>query len=314
MAGRGVTDLAPGSAPQAAQDDDAQGVHRFTVGALHCTAISDGHMEGPVRLLTPETPEAELKSFLASEGEDVERRRTPINVLHVQPPGGDGLLVDSGHGVLPGPAGVPIPTTGRTLQALAAAGIGRETVRTVLVSHLHPDHIGGVFDVDGRPAFPNARYHVSREEATFWGQPEPDLGGTLLPPHMRVNVARAAREFLGRAGDRLVLFGSGEAVTDGVTSVPLPGHTPGQVGFLFDGGDETLFYSADAIVHARIAVQRPDWRSAFDAQSDTAIATRKRVIAMTLDAGWRLFTPHFPWPGVGRLVRGGEGARWVAEP
>ena len=182
---------------------------------------------------------------------------------------------------------------------------------TVLLSHLHPDHVGGLFDEADQPPFPQARYHVSREEIAFWSQPEPDLSGTAMPPFMQADTIRVAKRFLALAGECVVPFESGEEVLKGVLSLPLEGHTPGQVGFLFDGGDQTLLYTADAAGHRAISLQRPEWRFSFDTDGPAAVATRKRLIELAVKNGWALFTPHFPWPSIGRLVRVDGRTNWT---
>lgn len=283
----------------------------FSIGTLECVALRDGYVESPTRAAAPEVAPEELMNFLAAEGEDAKMRRTPISCLFVRDGTGSDMLVDAGIGTLPGIGGVPIASAGRLTQALAAAGIDPAAIRTILVSHIHPDHIGGLFDEADRPLFPAARYHVSREEVDFWGAPEPDLGGTTMPPPMRVDTVRAAKRFLSLASDRMVVFAAGEDAIGGVKTILLDGHTPGQVGFLFDGGrDDKLFYTADAAGHQAISVKRPHWRFSFDTDAKLAIATRNRLIELVLETGWSMFTPHFPWPPVGKLARRDGEARW----
>ena len=128
---------------------------------------------------------------------------------------------------------------------------------------------------------------------------------------MQVDCKQSAKRFLQVAAGRMELFSAGDEVFDGVKSVALPGHTPGQVGFLFDGGEEPLFYTADALANRAVSIQRPEWRFSFDADSPQAVTTRKRLLDFTVEKGWPLFTPHFPWPALGRMVREGGETRWL---
>lgn len=313
MAGAGVSGPADVEAPP--PPDAADLVHRFRVGSLDCTALKDGFITGPTRPLAPEAPVEDLRSLLQSQGDHPDVRYITIANLHVRQASGRGLLVDAGIGRLLGLDLKPILTAGHSARALEHAGVVPDEVETVLVSHIHPDHIGGLFDAEDRPVFPRARYHVSREELAFWDQPDPDLSGSLLPPFVQVDCKQSAKRFLKVAAGRMELFSMGDEVVEGVKSVALPGHTPGQVGFQFDGGGgETLFYTADALANRAVSIQRPDWRFSFDADSPQAIATRHRLLDSTVQTGWPLFTPHFPWPAVGRMVREGGDTRWIPAP
>ena len=222
------------------------------------------------------------------------------------------LLVDSGLGSVPGPGGHAVPTVGRLQEALAAAGIDPASVDDVLVSHIHPDHIGGLFDAQGSAHFRNARYFVPRADADFWAGDRPDLSGTLMPPPLQGGTIASAKRFLALAEGQMSLFEAGEEVLPGVRSLPLPGHTPGQVGFLFDGGSDRLFYTADAAGHPHVSVEQPEWRFAFDTNASLAIQTRKDLLDLLADRGWATYTPHFTWPGIGRFARTASGVRWQA--
>ncbi len=287
-------------------------VHAFTIGSLQCTALSDGIVPVPATLLAVEVPPEDLKAFLRTNGQDPDVLLNPISCLCVTMSDGRRIIVDSGIGGVAGPDGSAVPSAGRFADAVREAGIAPETIEIVLVSHVHPDHIGGLFDDSERPLFPNADYFVTRQEVAFWTSPATDLSGTLMPPPLRTKTIATARRFIALAGDRLRQFESGDAPVPGVGSMPLPGHTPGQVGFVFDGGNETLLYTADAAGHPFVSLQKPEWRFAFDTDSPLAIATRRELVRTLIDTEWHNFTPHFPWPAFGQIVEHDECPVWIA--
>jgi glyoxylase-like metal-dependent hydrolase (beta-lactamase superfamily II) len=277
--------------------------HVFSLGNLPCIALSDGYIPSTTKMNAPEIPEDELSQFLIERGEHPLEKKTPITCLLVDLPEAGRTIVDAGIGALPGPGGKPIATAGKLPESLDAAGIDPATVVNVLVSHIHPDHIGGLFDAGGTPLFPNAVYHVPQLEVDFWGGDEPDLTGSLLPPFMRVDVIEAAKRFLELVETKIAIFQDGEKPLPNVQTILLDGHTPGQVGFLFESDGESMLYSADAAGHHLISLERPHWRFSYDSDAPRAVATRRALVEKLIETGWYNFTPHFPWPSFGQVVR-----------
>ncbi len=270
--------------------------HTFKIGDIECVSLSDGYFRGPATGLASEVPEEEIKAFMASNGASTEFVITPLNCLFLRLPGRN-VLVDTGIG-----DAVPAPTAGKLQDAFREAGIDPADVDVVLISHLHEDHVGGAFLRDGTALFPNATFHVGEEELAYWLDRETDLAGTLMPPAMRTGVLRNARHFLLHATGRLRTFPAGGEAIPGVKTLLLSGHTPGQVGFIFQSGGETLLYTADTGGNSLVSLQRPDWRFRNDSDWQKAAETRKALWPQVAGGGWYVFAPHFPWPSIGRLA------------
>lgn len=290
------------------------GYYPFTVGKFDCVALSDGYVVAPVESLAAEVNSDELRSYLVSRGVAVEGFRQQIScLLVVDRDSGKTVLIDTGLGELPGPGGTPLPTAGKMLANLTAAGVDSEAVETVLISHMHPDHVGGAFYQDGEPVFPNAAFRAGENEAAFWSGESPDLSGQLAPPQMQEVLIMVARSFIELAADRIGTFAAGETVVDGITAVSVPGHTQGQMGFLIQSDGESLLYTGDAMGHPVTSVERPVWRFGFDQDSPTAVATRTRLVQELGGTHQRFFTPHFPWPNLGRIGAVADQAVWMPE-
>jgi glyoxylase-like metal-dependent hydrolase (beta-lactamase superfamily II) len=291
------------------------GVYPTRVGELDCLIVSDGHLPSDASRLAVDVDVQEVVSFLAGRGIDVRQLITQLSCLLVRNhPVGGVVLVDGGIGTLPVAGGHPVPTAGHLRANLAAAGVSAEAVETVLVSHLHPDHIGGLFDDDDRPAYPNATYHVPSTEAKFWSQDEPDLSGQLAPPGMREGEVAFAQRFLSLASPRTRFFTPGDTVMEGVESRSLPGHAPGQAGFVFGVGEDSLFYTADVAGHPIVSVEHPEWRFALDMDAELAKATRRQLIDDLRESRQRFLSAHFPFPNLGRVGTHGGSAVWMPEP
>jgi glyoxylase-like metal-dependent hydrolase (beta-lactamase superfamily II) len=200
------------------------------------------------------------------------------------------LLVDAGVGRFAGDL-----DAGHLRAELDALGIRPDEIRTVLITHAHADHVGGLTDAAGAPVFANARHVCHRAEAAFWGSPEArDLPGDAAAP------AVAAFEALVGAG-LLHLIDDDEAVAHGVTALPAPGHTPGHLAVAIDGA---CLWTGDAIV-GPLNVTHPQWVSAADMDGPANEATRRALLARAADEDLLLGGNHLPAPM--RVRRDGDG-------
>ena len=158
----------------------------------------------------------------------------------------------------------PAATIGFQSASLRAARIAPAEITDILLSHLHPDHIGGLFEERGTPIFPNARYHACRDEAAFWRNPKTDLGGTGMPPERRTSIIAGARRFLTLAGDRIRLFPARGEPIPGIAGIQLPGHTEGQMGYIFHSDGERLVYAGETPGLRPHLRESGAWRNAPD--------------------------------------------------
>jgi glyoxylase-like metal-dependent hydrolase (beta-lactamase superfamily II) len=112
---------------------------------------------------------------------------------------------------------------------------------------------------------------------------------------------------------KVAAFQPGADLVPGVKAVDIKGHTPGHSGYLITSGDQSLLYIGDTMHHSVVSVQQPDWTIAFDGDAPTAQASRKEVIENSSASGQRIFAVHFPFPGVGKFEKRGDGFVWAAE-
>ena len=222
------------------------------------------------------------------------------------------VLIDTGFGIEPSVNGNVLRTVGRVPASLAAAGVTPDQVGAVLISHIHPDHVGGLYGRSGEKLYPNATYHVSAEELAYWSRDPLDLSAVASPPPIKQRMAETAKALFSAAGNTFKTFRAGEEVLPGIGTIPLFGHAPGQVGFVLSSGGETLIFTADAIADPVASIQTPDVYNTMDMDPALAVKTRHELIAKLAEPECRNFTPHFPWPSLGRVKGGSAQATWEA--
>lgn len=276
----------------------------WRIGAFEVHLVSDGTTEVPTSFFAgavaePESAAALQRAAGLAPGAPLP---VPVNGFAVRRPDGRIVLLDAGTGQWRGDRLGHLPANLRDL------GIAPAEVDTVLMTHLHGDHAGGLLEPSGAPVFPAARILVPEAEIAFWTDP----GRTAaLPPVLGPTVA-LMRQVLEALGRRVEAFRPGEEPVAGLRPVPLPGHTPGHTGYRLGEGAESLFVWADIVHVAAFQFARPDWAIAFDADAAEAAATRRRVMAALAESGEVIAGMHLP--ARGRVERAGEAFRFAPLP
>ncbi len=192
---------------------------------------------------------------------------------------------------------------------LARAGFARELVDTVVCTHLHVDHVGwntmrvaaGPGTWRWVPTFPNARYLVARAEWEHWSRTPDTSFGDVLGDSVRP---------LFDAG-LVDLVEPGHRVTEEVTLIPTPGHTPGHVSVRIASEGAEAVITGD-LMHHPAQIAHPEWASSADVDAEAARATRRAFLDANADAPVLVIGTHFARPSGGRIVR--DGGRLRFEP
>jgi glyoxylase-like metal-dependent hydrolase (beta-lactamase superfamily II) len=281
---------------------------RFETGKLECVAVSDGTLTytppafpPPATLLFANAPRERLEQVLLEHNLQPEQWgewMSPYICLVIKT-GEHLVLMDTGAGGL-------APTTGKLLQNLKAEGIVPEDIDTVILSHGHPDHIGGNTDAQGKPAFPNARYVMWKGEWDFWTSEQAEQ---RLDEHVGEILLKFARENLPPIQGQVDLFDRETEIVPGIRAVAAPGHTPGHMALEISSKDEKLLCIADGVLHP-IHLEHPEWHAAVDFDPKRVVATRRRLLDSVAARKALVFAFHFPFPGLGRVVKKGEGWQW----
>jgi len=275
----------------------------WRIGDVVITKIVELEMTGGTRFVLPQaTPEAcrPLDWMRPHFMDDDGRLKMSVHALLVQTPSRR-IIVDTCLGNDKQGRAVPRWNNlqGPFLNDLVAAGVPRESIDTVLCTHLHVDHVGwNTMLVDGRwvPTFPNARYVVSRTEFEYW-RDQRELAE-------QVTVFADSVQPIFDAG-LVDLVSTDHHVCDEVSLVPTLGHTPGHVSVrVVSRGAEALI-SGD-FLHHPCQLAHPEWAPAVDYDPRRSTETRRNVFAGLAGTSTLLIGTHFAGATAGRVVRDGE--------
>jgi glyoxylase-like metal-dependent hydrolase (beta-lactamase superfamily II) len=281
-----------------------EGSHHFQVGSIRCTVLSDGYYAYPTSWFFPNAEPGALRQALDQRHLPQDNVLSPYTCLLIET-GRHVILVDTG-------AGEGSRTTGAIRARLEVAGIRPQDVNTVILTHAHPDHIGGTTDMFGHPAFPNACYVLSEHEWEFWTSARPDLRGLRVPEDAKTSIHSTARRCLGPLRHQIETIDREIEVVPGVRAIPAPGHTPGHLAVILSSDGESLLNLGDAAVHP-LHLEQPCWENGFDQAADAAVATRRRLLQCAASENMRVMAFHFPFPSVGRIFPTAHGG-WEWTP
>jgi len=281
-------------------------IFRFKLGDFEVATIMDSKV---IRTgLTPsfggEAAAAEVKALAAVNRIDADRYEHPFTPTLVNT-GKELVLFDSGNGTLSAEyeqlKGRLPP--GNLVARLAQAGYKPEDVDVIIITHGHPDHIGGLTK-GGQPVFPRARYVFGAVDFDFWKKGENVREARKFNRELYVKICLPV-------ADRATFIKPGDEVVSGIRAVEAYGHSPGLLAFHIESEGKRLLNWADTCNHYVVAIQRPDLHLDVDDEKDKAVATRKRILDMVASERLMVAGFHMPFPGLGWIEKTGVAYRWV---
>jgi glyoxylase-like metal-dependent hydrolase (beta-lactamase superfamily II) len=201
--------------------------------------------------------------------------------------GDDKILFDTGLG------------QGGIQTALAEIGLTPADITHVVLTHMHPDHIGGLVQ-DGAEVFAGAAYITGQVEYDFWTGAGADNG---LGQRIGAEVVPLA--------ERMSFIGDGDSPRSGITAVQAFGHTPGHMAYMIEDGGAQMLLTADLANHYVWSLAYPDWEVRFDADKEAAAASRRRILGMLAADRVPMLGYHLPFPAAGFVETREDGFRWV---
>jgi glyoxylase-like metal-dependent hydrolase (beta-lactamase superfamily II) len=274
---------------------------RFKIGSYNALALKDGTLAVPVdgkSFVVGRSNEA-VGAVLKAGGAPADHFEFSIQPLLVHA-GVHVLLFDTGAGGFFGDIAGKLP------DSMMAAGENPASVTDIFISHAHGDHIGGLVTSTGALAFPNATIHLSAPEWKFLSGLKEEEAKNFGIPQISVLVSAIK--------PKVVPFEPGADLLPGIVkAVELKGHTPGHSGYRIGSGSDSVLVFGDAMHSYVVSVRKPSWQVAFDGDRELGAATRVALVKSSAASGQRLYSEHFPFPGIGKIVRAKDGFGWQPE-
>lgn len=295
----GMSGLSLADAPPASVQ--VPGYYHLRLGSFEVTALYDGAIDLDQKLLKNiQTPE--IQRLLARQFLKGPKVQTAVNAYLVNT-GSKLILIDAGAAKLFGPG------LGNIVNNLKAAGYKPEQVDTVLITHLHGDHVNGLVSPEGQRVFPNAEVWSAKADNDFW-----------LSEAIAAKAPAAAQGFFKMSRDAAApylaagkwkTFSADGEVLPGIRSVDTHGHTPGHASYLIESGGDKLLVLGDLVHNHAVQFARPDVSIEFDVDGKQAVASRKRIFARAAEEKLMVAGMHLPFPGLGHVRKEKQGYAWV---
>jgi glyoxylase-like metal-dependent hydrolase (beta-lactamase superfamily II) len=273
----------------------------FKIGSYSAVALKDGGLQMPVdgkSFVVGQSNEA-VGAVLKAGGAPADHFEFSIQPLLVHAKNRV-LLFDTGAGNFFG------DIAGTLQQSMTAAGEKPSSVTDIFISHAHGDHIGGLVTPAGALAFPNATIHLSAPEWTWLSNLSQDQANNYGIQQVSTLVSTIK--------PKVAPFQPGANLLPGIVkAVALKGHTPGHSGYLIGSGADSVLVFGDAMHSFLVSVRKPSWHVAFDGDQKLGATTRVTLVNDSAASGQRLYSEHFPFPGIGKIVNGKDGASWQPE-
>ncbi len=273
-------------------------IYRFKLGAFEVTTILDGFVQGkgPHPTFGSNQPAEAVQAIVQAHGLSTTMHENPYVVTLVNT-GKELVLIDAGN------AKGRMKTAGHLSDLMVTAGYNPAQVDIVVITHGHPDHVGGLM-ADGKPIYTNARYVFGATEFDYWNK------GENIPearkPNRDVFMSQAAP-----LAEKATMIKPNDEVVTGIRAAQAYGHSPGMLAFHIESEGRRLYNWADTANHYLISLQHPEWHVGFDQDKDMAVETRKKTFDMLSAEKIPVVGFHMPFPSVGWVEKASTGYRWV---
>ena len=280
----------------------APGFYRYKVGSIEVTVVTDGANTfkfADTHLLNKTRDDLNNALVAAHYPKDV--MTTPYNPIVVNT-GSKLAVFDTGTSEAAYERSKG--QIGQFQTNLKSAGIDRNAIDFVVISHFHGDHINGLLTPDKKLAYPNAEILVPAVEWKYFM----DDGEMSRAPKGRMEtVFKGVRDVFDPIGRKVTTYEAGKEILPGVTSIATPGHTPGHMSYVIASGSSKVFVQADVTHVPFVFARNPGWHAFYDQDGAMAETTRRKVYDMLVAEKMPVQGFHYPFPSLAYVEKTATG-------
>ncbi|WP_207491773.1 MBL fold metallo-hydrolase [Aridibaculum aurantiacum] len=286
-------------------DNNNEEVVEIMVGKIKCTIFRDHVHTYTASRYFSNADAQELKPALEKYKITPDKIPSPFIAMLLQY-GNKKILIDTGMGYLENPLvvnGNAIKFKGRLHKLMASQKFNAADINDVIITHFHPDHIGGIYSEANQLLFPNARFHMHEDEWSYWHSSKADNQSPVFKYIIEKNISPL------KDGNLNLIKGDFTEILPGLTAVKADGHTPRQIAIIMHSQKDHLLYISDAFLHP-LHIERLDWQTNYDLDHAKAKATRIKLLDLAHKEDMLVNAFHFDFPGLGRAEKRNNSWMW----
>ncbi len=283
---------------------DMEDVYKTKIGKFNCTIFRDTMYKYMAKDFFINANQEEVDQSIQQYKATPENIPSPFIPIYLEQKDKK-ILIDTGIGFTKNPVnirGSEMMFEGKLHQLLVHENINKEEITDIIITHLHPDHIGGIFSEEEKLNFPNARFHLHEDEWNFWHSGKSENQPDSFKYFIEKNITKL------KGGNLNLIRGDFVEILPEITAVKADGHTPGQIAVAIQSGNEHLLYISDAFLHP-LHMEKLDWQTNYDLDYAKAKQCRIKLLDLAYQNNMLINAFHFDFPGLGRIEK--QNNNWI---